>query len=184
MSKPLLHFRIDDQTELRALILEDAAPLFALVERNRAYLRAWLPWLDMTRTLEDEEAFIRGLQAHYPENGAITCGIWYKGEIAGTIGYHSMDWLNQKVEIGYWLGESFQGHGLITKSCHALVNYAFKNLHLNKVEIRCALDNTRSRAVPERLGFRQEGISRHAEWLYDHFVDLVLYGMLANEWRG
>jgi ribosomal-protein-serine acetyltransferase len=53
---------------------------------------------------------------------------------------------------------------------------------LNKVEIHCAVDNKRSRAIPERLGFTQEGIIRANQWLYDHYVDDVIYGMLASEW--
>jgi ribosomal-protein-serine acetyltransferase len=50
------------------------------------------------------------------------------------------------------------------------------------VEVRAAPGNRRSRAIPERLGFRQEGILRDAEWLYDHYVDLVVYAMLADDW--
>ena len=48
--------------------------------------------------------------------------------------------------------------------------------------IHCAVGNRRSRAIPERLGFTQEGIARDAEWLYDHYVDLVTYSLLAPEW--
>jgi ribosomal-protein-serine acetyltransferase len=53
---------------------------------------------------------------------------------------------------------------------------------MHKVEIRAASGNKKSRAVPERLGFKQEGCIRQAEWLYDHYVDHVVYGMLDLEW--
>jgi ribosomal-protein-serine acetyltransferase len=109
--------------------------------------------------------------------------IWYRGEIAGQIGYNYFDWNDRRTEIGYWLGASFQGKGLITKSCRVLINYAFNELNLNRVEIRCGVENKKSRKIPENLGFREEGIVRQAEWLHDHFIDLVIYGMLANEWR-
>jgi ribosomal-protein-serine acetyltransferase len=70
----------------------------------------------------------------------------------------------------------------MTKSCRAVINYIFNELELNRVEIRAAVLNKKSRAIPERLGFTQEGIIRSAEWLYDHFVDHVVYGMLRDEW--
>jgi ribosomal-protein-serine acetyltransferase len=48
--------------------------------------------------------------------------------------------------------------------------------------MHCAVGNTKSRAVPERLGFVQEGILHDAEWLYDHYVDLVIYSILKAAW--
>ena len=76
-----------------------------------------------------------------------------------------------------------RGKGYGSEALQMLLRYAFEELHLNKVEIRCATGNTRSCAGPERLGFTREGVIRQAEWLYDHYIDLVLYGMLAREWQ-
>lgn len=175
--------RIDDDTELSLLEERDAPELFTLVNENRAHLRSWLPWVDATRSVEDERAFIRSISTQRRNNTGFACVIRYKGQAAGTISYHPIDWLSRRVEIGYWLGASFQGKGLMTKACTAMVSYAFDEWHLNKVEIRCAIGNTRSCAIPQRLGFTREGVIRQAEWLYDHFVDLVLYGILASEWQ-
>jgi ribosomal-protein-serine acetyltransferase len=94
-----------------------------------------------------------------------------------------LDWDNRSTEIGYWLGASFQSKGLVTKSCRALIDYAFNELNLNRIEIRCGVENKKSRKIPEKLGFREEGIIRQAEWLHNHFIDLVIYGMLADEWQ-
>ena len=93
-----------------------------------------------------------------------------------------MNWANRSTSIGYWLGERYRGSGVMTKSCKAFVEYAFRELNINRVEIRCAEKNLRSRAIPERLGFVNEGMIREAEWLYDHYVDHVVYGILAREW--
>jgi ribosomal-protein-serine acetyltransferase len=49
--------------------------------------------------------------------------------------------------------------------------------------MECAAGNTGSRMVAERLGFSQEGVMRQAAWLNDRFVDHVMYGLLAQEWR-
>lgn len=71
----------------------------------------------------------------------------------------------------------------MTNTVKALLQYAFVVLQLNKVEIRAAEGNAKSRAIPERLGFTAEGTIRAAEWLYDHYVNHVVYGMLASEWQ-
>ncbi|HWJ04141.1 MAG TPA: GNAT family protein, partial [Verrucomicrobiae bacterium] len=98
------------------------------------------------------------------------------------IGLHYLDFNNRKTSLGYWLGEAFQDKGLMTASVRTLTKYCFTELNLNRVEIRAAVENIKSRAVPERLGFNQEGIIREAEWLGDRFVDHVVYGMLKRNW--
>ena len=54
---------------------------------------------------------------------------------------------------------------------------------ISKVEIRVASGNINSRSIPYRLGFVEEGCIRQAEWLYDHYVDHIVYGMLVKEWK-
>lgn len=179
----MFSFRIDDDTELRLLENRHAEELFALTNQNREYLRKWLPWLDDNRSLEDSRAFITKSLIQYANNEGFPTGIWFKGALAGVIGYNKIEWSDRTASIGYWIGASFQGKGLVTRACRALIDHAFNELGLNRVEIRCATGNKKSRAIPERIGFTQEGTARQAEWLYDHFVDHAVYGMLASEWR-
>ncbi len=181
--RALFSFRLDDDTELRLLENQHAEELFALTDQNREHLRKWLPWLDGNRSIADTRAFITRSLIQYANNGGFPTGIWFKGALAGVIDYNTIDWSNRTARIGYWLGASFQGKGLMTKACRALIDYAFSELKLNRVEIRCATGNKRSRAIPERLGFTQEGTVRQAEWLYDRFVDHAVYGMLASKWQ-
>lgn len=169
--------------ELRLVEDSDAERLFALVDRNRQHLRQWLPWLDTNASLEDTATFIHHAREQHFHNKGFQAGIWYNETLAGIIGYHPIDWQNKIAMIGYWLGEEFQGKGIVTEASRLLVCYAFDEFQLNRVEIRCAVGNTRSCAIPERLKFTKEGVIKDGEWLYDHFVDLVVYGMLAREWR-
>ena len=71
----------------------------------------------------------------------------------------------------------------MTKACKVFVDYAFDVLELNRVEIRCAVDNFKSQSIPERLGFIKEGTLRDTEFLYDHYVDCVVYSILKRDWR-
>ena len=72
----------------------------------------------------------------------------------------------------------------MTRACQALIGFAFKDLLLNRVEIWAAVENARSIAVIERLGFLEEGVRRQAEWVHDRYVDLRCFAILRGEWRG
>ncbi|GMA51111.1 GNAT family N-acetyltransferase [Alicyclobacillus contaminans] len=174
--------RVDENTSLKMLELRDADELFALLDASRSHLRTWLPFVDGTRTVQDIQDFIQsGLQQFANSNG-VQLGIWHHGQLAGVLGLHYIQWTHRMTSLGYWLGEGFQGKGIMTNACRALIDFLFQEYGLNRVEIRVAPDNLKSRAIPERLGFQQEGCRRQAEWLYDHYVDHVLYGMLAQDW--
>ena len=175
--------RVDEELEIVPWRPEHAEAMFAAVERNRGYLRQWLPWLDHVKTLDDERAFITRCVAQEHADNGFHAGVWRAGRIVGTLGFHYVDRANRKTEIGYWVDESEQGRGIATRCCRAACDLAFGEWKLNRVVIFCATRNERSRAVPERLGFTLEGVYRQAEWLYDHFVDLAAYAMLAADWQ-
>jgi ribosomal-protein-serine acetyltransferase len=175
--------RIDDEVALALLEEQDAPTLFALVDANRPYLREWLPWLDAHTAVEHTAVFIRASLAQLAARDGLACGIQYRSALAGVAGLHRIDWPNRRSSIGYWVAQSHEGKGLVTRACTGLLDYAFGELGLNKVEIGCATGNAKSRAVPERLGFTHEGMLRQREWLYDHFVDHEVYGMLRAEWK-
>jgi len=179
----MLRLKVDDLTELRLLQDEDAVALFGLTNRNRAYLRQWLPWVDDTRTLEDSRRFIRAGQRQMENDNGFHMGIWHQGNLlTGVVSYNYISHEKRQTELGYWLGAQFQGKGLMTSACRTLTTYAFDVLHLQRVEIRCAVGNAKSRAIPLRLGFTEEGVVPQLEWLYDHYVDAVVYSMSVENW--
>lgn len=176
-------FRISDRHLVRLPTIADVDELFTLVDTNRSYLRQWLPWVDRSTCSDDTRKVIEsGLQQFANQQGfhAVIC---IDDRIAGVIGFHAIDWANRSTSIGYWLAESHQGAGMMTASCRAVVQYAFSVWNVNRILIRCATGNLRSQAIPERLGFVREGVQREAEWLYDHFVDLINYSLLRAEWH-
>lgn len=176
-------YKIDEHLSLKLVEAKDAKRIFELIDSSRSYLRQWLPWVDFTNNINDSNEFIKASMRGYAENKSMNTAILYKGEIVGLASFNHIDWFNKIVYIGYWLGEGYQGKGIMTNVAYALTDYAINELHLNRVEIRAAVDNKRSRAIPERLGFVYEGQIRQGEWLYDHYVDLAIYSMIASEWN-
>jgi ribosomal-protein-serine acetyltransferase len=153
------------------------------VDANREHLRPWMFWVDDTRTVSDSEIFVRKALEGFARGTEIHLGIWVDGQLAGILGANTIDPVKCYAEIGYWLGERFQGRGIMTRSVRALIDYLLGERRLNRVEIRCAASNRRSRAVAERLGFRQEGRLKRASPARDEFEDLLIFGMLAEEWE-
>ncbi len=179
----MFSYKIDEDAELRLFEPRHAEELNALVTENYEHIREWSAWLkNRQRPIEHTQEWIKRNLEQFARNEGLTIGIWYKGALAGQIEF-DLNWNDRKMEIGYWLGASFQGKGLVTNACRVLINHAFYELNLNRVEMRCAVENKKSRKIPEKLGFREEGIILEAEWLRDHFTDLVIYGMLADEWQ-
>lgn len=169
--------------ELRPLRLGDARALFALVDTNRDRLRQWLPWPDTNLSVQDSRAYILRMRALAKTGLGQSFGLWWKGDLVGVAGFNWIDRANQGAAIGYWLAKSAEGHGLMTAAVSALLRHGFRALKLNRIEIRAGIRNRRSRAIPERLGFRHEGTLRQAERLADRCVDHAVYGLLASEWR-
>ena len=170
---------LTEDTHLRLLEDADADELHALIEANRAYLSRWLAWA-AEQTHADTLDFIRA--QHGAENSfqlAIVCD----GEIVGVVGFVGVDWVNRTTRIGYWLAEDRQGRGTMTSAVAALVDYAFETFELNRTEIRVAVENRRSRAIPERLGFGQEAVFRRSQTVGDRYLDMAIYSTLPEDGR-
>lgn len=179
----MLRRELPDGYALRLLEESDADELFNVVDANRDHLARWMPWVGGERSPDDVLPFIRATRRQIADNdGLQTAIIDATGAIVGMVGFHAVDWANRKTSIGYWLARDEQGRGTMTAAVRALVDHAFATWGLNRVAIEAAVDNARSRAVPERLGFREEGVLRAVERVDDRTLDHVVYSMLAADW--
>ena len=173
---------VGDSAYLAMLEPRHALEMLTLIDKNRFHLRQWLPWVDSTRGIMDSRMWIQAALKQFAENKELHAGIWFDDKLAGVIGCQ-FKWKNHSAVIGYWLGEDYQGKGLMTAAVMAYIDYCLCEMNLNRIEIRCATYNHRSRSIPERLGFKNEGTIRDAEWLYDRYVDHIIYGLLAKDWK-
>jgi ribosomal-protein-serine acetyltransferase len=172
---------VNDQTEMRLIGRQHGEELFNLLESNREHLRRWHPWVGDLRSPADVERIIAVWEQLYANNRGMFAGIWFQGRLCGMINHLNVDWTNRWAALSYWLDAAHQGHGIMTACCRAFVAHAFDTWKLNRITIECATENARSRAIPERLGFKLEGIVREIEWLNDHYADHALYGRLRSD---
>ncbi len=180
----MFSLRVDEDLELE---LQDASRVeeaFAVILANYEHIHEWSFWLNEDFTLEKAREFWeKDAQKSVDEADEISFRIIYQGEIVGSIDFHGIDQRNKSGEIGCWVAKKYNGRGFAKKSVARMLDYGFDELKLNRIVVRCVVENAKSRRIPERLGFAQEGIEREALWLHARFVDFVVYSMLAKEWK-
>jgi ribosomal-protein-serine acetyltransferase len=174
--------KVNEEILLKQIELSDAADIFATIDSQRDYLRVWLPFVDFTKGMEDSVQYIKSVNDVPEESRDLVLTIRYKEKFVGLIGFKGTDRANQKTEIGYWLSEEYQGKGIVTESVKALVSYAFSEMDMNRIQIKCAIGNSRSKNIPKRLGFTFEGVERDGELLVGGvFTDIEVYSLLKND---
>jgi ribosomal-protein-serine acetyltransferase len=179
----MLEIEIDEDLCLEQLNISHAQGIFDLINSNREYLRKWLTFVDNTKTLKDTENYISYIdESSENVNSETVISILFRNKLLGIISIKKVDWANRIAEVGYWLGEQYQGKGIITRSCKAILDYAFSQMGINRIEIKCGVGNERSCHVPRRLGFTFEGVERDGELVNDIFIDLEVYSILKREW--
>jgi ribosomal-protein-serine acetyltransferase len=175
--------KLDDTLILETIAEKHAQPMFDLINSSRQHLREWLPWVDHMQTVENFEDHIADCKRREDVESDFAFVILLEDQMAGRIGIHYINYQNKIASIGYWLGDGYQGKGIITKACIALIDYSFHVLEMNRVQIKCATGNFKSQAIPERLNFKKEGIIRQGEFVNGRFVDLYLYSILKEEFK-
>lgn len=174
---------VDESISLEFLEEIHAESLLNVVNANRNSLREWLPWVDHMRTAANFAFYINDTKRRAAEKTDFGFAIIIDKNIVGRIGLHHINQQNRVAEIGYWLADGMQGRGIMHKCCKAIINHAFNELGMNRIEIKCATGNSKSRAIAEKLLFKQEAILRQAELLNGKFTDLYLYALLKEEWQ-
>jgi ribosomal-protein-serine acetyltransferase len=165
----------------------DGSKLFEAVEASQEHLKPHHIWGHQKKTVEDLEIFARTAHASWiaPRTDLIM-GIWDPGEtrLFGSTGLRRIDWRMRIFEIAYWIRPEEERKGLVTETVRELCRFAFEELAANRVHIRCAANNTRSAAVPRRLGFVEEGRMLNGGMGPDGVLhDTLSFGLTPELWN-
>ena len=170
---------VNDDILLKEIGPEDVTAIFTIIDNEREYLGKFLLFIESTREISHTRSFVDSYINS--DKTDLTCSIYFQNQFVGLIGLKDTDLVNKKTEIGYWLSESFQRKGIITLSAHALINYVFREMDMNRIQLKAATKNLRSQGVAERLGFTREGIEREGELHTRGYFDLVVYSLLKSD---
>jgi ribosomal-protein-serine acetyltransferase len=194
---------VDHEITVRTLHPDDAETLFKLLERNRARLKPWIhpsalpdtPQSTRKYTIECyfgsmdplnaiDTPYINEVRPYFPlPNPPMELGIWFRDTLGGLISFEILEDSATAGEFGYWLGEEFEGRGIVTRCVATLMDYAIEHMNIERFVIGCAATNLRSRAVPERLGYRLHATVPHGEVVGAFVYDRVLYEIRSAAWQ-
>lgn len=106
-----------------------------------------------------------------------------ENKLIGNVGIRKPDSQATRAELGYELDPRVWNNGYATEAAAAMLRFGFETLRLHRVMAHCIANNTNSRRVLEKLGMRQEGHLRENEFFQERYWDVLIYGMLEDEWR-
>ncbi|HET8707475.1 MAG TPA: GNAT family protein, partial [Pseudomonadales bacterium] len=199
----LFTLNVDQEIILRTIHPDGAAALFALMEKNRARLRPWIDPSALPETaaatrkyaiecyfnwIGSDEAFgtdyFAELDGFFPPYPApLEMCIRFRDELVGVITLSRLSDSVTAAEFGYWISAEKEGQGIITRCVSALMDYAIDHMGIQRFVIGCAVDNLRSRRVPERLGYRKHVIIPKGEVVGEFVYDRIIYGIRSSEWQ-
>ena len=174
--------KVDTDIELRLLKQSDSIDIYNTIDSQRDYLGKWLPFVELTKKECNTKNFVSSIVNAHEDNFEFVFTIRKQDEFVGLVGFKSTDKLNKKTEIGYWLSKYYQKQGIVTKSVVKLCEFAFEKQGINRIQIKCALENKASSNIPEKLGFKFEGMEREGELLSGNvFTDLNIFSKLKTD---
>ncbi|MCG7497851.1 GNAT family N-acetyltransferase [Vibrio sp. Of7-15] len=171
---------VDDDLKL-ALVEPSFAPKYLeIVTAQREHLSKWLAWPVHAESEAFFLSFIKKSLHDYADGKSMVCAMIFRGELVGNISFNTINHDIKMAEIGYWLSENHQGNGIVSRAVSKLIDFAFSEMGLEKVQISAAVDNQPSRNVCERLGMQLEGLITNSENLNGRIVDHAIYGLLKK----
>ena len=162
----------------------DAQALNEAIAESRDHLRPWMPFADTHQTVEESRDWIIHQMSNWLLREDLVVGIWEAAtaRYLGGSGLHPHNWESRYFEIGYWIRLSASGQGYITEAVQLLTDYAFSVLKATRVEIRCDERNVRSAAIPQRLGFVQEGRLRNLVMAPDGIIrSMIIFALVPGD---
>ena len=126
-------------------------------------------WIELHRTRDDEIVWV------IVEKESDKC--------VGHVGLYNIDHRVQCAEFAIVIGDkTCWGKGFGKQVSRSVIEYGFKQLNLHRIKLTVLATNVRAVKFYEKIGFRKEGTLRHEQYRDNHYVDVLMMGMLENEW--
>jgi RimJ/RimL family protein N-acetyltransferase len=167
---------------LRPLRKDDRLAFFEIFSDQQT-LKYWSG--DVIETLQEAGDLVDQELQWAASGHCINWGIELRdgGPLIGKIVLFNFSDQNRRAEIGYILARRQWGRAYMTETLAEVLNYAFQELKLHRIEADTDPENLASLALLKRFGFSREGLFRDRWWVQGKWHDSVMLGLLASEFR-
>ncbi|SHF65472.1 GNAT family N-acetyltransferase [Streptoalloteichus hindustanus] len=173
----------DDGAELRPLEPWQAEEFLANIERGREFIGRYIGLPDAVTNLMSSRAYLQSYADKAATDTGRIYGIWSEGTLVGGVLFRTMDVAHGTAEAGCWLEPAAAGRGLVTRAARVIIDWAFEERGLHRIEWQVAAPNTASVAVARRLGMTRDGVLRGSYVHRGERYDIEVWSVLAPEWR-
>ena len=173
----------DDGAELRPLEVWHAEEVLANIDRGREFIGRHIGLPDVVCDLEGARSWVTSYADKRAADAGSLHGIWLDGKLVGGLLFRVWDTPSGVCEAGCWLEPAAAGRGLVTRGMRVLLDWAFDERGMHRVEWHASAANEGSLNVARRLGMTREGVLREH---YPHRgvrTDTEIWALLAPEWR-
>jgi RimJ/RimL family protein N-acetyltransferase len=168
---------------LRSYAPGEGASLFEAIQRSREHLKKWVTWVDDFKTFEDQEAYVRKMQAAFIARTDLVWQIRLKhnDHFAGAMGLHEINWSIPSYSMGWWIATDCANQGYTKEAAAALAAVAMTKGQAQRLWATCDADNKASEAIMKHIGMQQEGLLReHGRKSDGRLRDTLLYARVSD----
>ncbi|UWJ17942.1 GNAT family N-acetyltransferase [Bacillus cereus] len=174
---------VNDRATLRLMHVNDVASLFTIVEGNK---EIWMYLISTMDSYQDMEQYVQVALKGFEEGTDLPFVVVDQktNEIVGSTRLYSISNDNKTVELGQtWYHPSVHRTSINTECKYMLLQYAFEELQMLRVQIKTDLRNEKAQRAIEKLGAVKEGVLRNERKLPHGYIrDAVVYSIIASEW--
>lgn len=173
----------DGQLCVRPWQERDAGALLEAVRESIVTVGRWLPWCHADYGADDAVEWITYCRAGWHSGEIHSFAIFdaASGQLLGGVGLNQHNLPHRSANLGYWLRQSRQGHGLAAAAATLVARFGFEQLGLIRIEIITLPDNYASQRAAERVGARFEAIARQRLWAGGQAHDARVYGLIPAD---
>ena len=167
---------IDTQVYLRKVVNQDQSEFLALMQ---ASIETHRPWITPPVTPQMFRNYLQRIRRSDHEGFAICRS--EDNRIVGVINLnHIVRGTFQNASLGYYVGQTYQGHGYMQQGLEQVMRLAFSTLGLHRLEANIQPDNLRSKALVENCGFEYEGLSKNFLYIDGQWRDHERWSAYAD----